>query len=66
MRRTRQELHENHWKGHRFKERMTVAGWRQILLRHEDVITFEGRRTQLVAKSLGCGVVEVGKVVRKP
>ena len=56
-------LDENHWKGEKLKQRMTVEHWRLILLHNDDSIVFKGRVTRLVAKKLGFGVVEVSKEV---
>ncbi len=40
-------------------QRMTTTEWRQILLEEKDTIIVRGRVRQLVAKSLGAGVVEI-------
>jgi hypothetical protein len=51
-----------HFSQEDFKERMTTAQWRAILLSHRDRILVKGIFRQLQAKSLGFGVVEVSKV----
>ena len=35
-------LHENHWKGEKFKQRMTTRCWKLLLLNDDDKITFNG------------------------
>jgi len=42
-----------------FKYRISVAAWREMLLRDLDTIAKAGRIRQLVGKSLGAGVIEV-------
>lgn len=49
-----------HWIRPDYKQRMTTKEWKQILLDERDKIIIAGTLTQLVAKPLGCGVVEVG------
>ena len=58
-------LHNNHWVSSTFKQRMTIRQWRRILLNNEDKITFNGFITQLVAKNIGSGVVEVSKALKE-
>lgn len=54
-------LSENHWRIPFFKQRITAADWRKILLDNNDKITYKGRVVDLVAKDLGYGVVEIFK-----
>ena len=54
-------LSNNHWTLDYFTERMTTKQWKQHLLNEDDKIIVAGRCRRLVAKSLGCGVVEVLK-----
>ena len=54
-------LHENHWKGEHFKQRITASEWKQLLLHNDDEVIFEGHIRKLVAKKLGYGVVEISK-----
>jgi len=55
------KLSDNHWRMEHFSERMTTQEWKEHLLREDDKIIFEGRCRTLVAKKIGCGVVEVSK-----
>lgn len=50
-----------HWTDEEFKQRMTTKQWKKLLLEGEDKLIFRGKVTQLVAKKLGYGVVEVSK-----
>jgi len=54
-------LSDGHWSMELFRERMSTKDWREHLLHEDDTIIFNGRVRRLVAKSLGCGVVEVSK-----
>lgn len=58
-------LSSNHWNLKDYKQRMTTQDWKKILLDEADQIIFRGNLVQLKAKSLGCGVVEVGKVFKR-
>jgi hypothetical protein len=55
-------LDEQHWKFKDYKQRMQIAHWKELLLNDDDKIIFQGHVTQLKAKKLGAGVVEVMKV----
>ena len=55
-------LNNNHWRLEDYKQRMTEADWREILLADRDMLTMNGRVRYLTAKKLGYGVVEVSKV----
>lgn len=52
-------LSNAHWTLRNYKQRMTTAEWRSILLADGDRIVVNGCLEQLVARSLGYGVVEV-------
>ena len=54
-------LSQNHWTSLLFRQRMTTAQWRKVLLEEQDCIAFKGNPCHLKAKSLGAGVVEVYK-----
>ncbi len=54
------ELNGAHWNARGYKQRMTIAQWRQILLQHGERITVGGLVRTLTAKKIGAGVVEVG------
>jgi hypothetical protein len=51
-----------HWTNPNYKQRMTTKEWKQLLLNKEDELIFRGRLTQLKAKNLGAGIVEISKV----
>mgnify|MGYP001560196597 CR=1 FL=1 len=55
-------ISDNHWQIETYRQRMTRAEWRAILLAERDTINFEGRARHLQAKDLGYGVVEVSKI----
>ena len=55
------ELSRNHWSVENYRQRMTSREWKEHLLAGNDVMFFGGLMRHLVAKSLGCGVVEVYK-----
>ena len=55
-------LDEGHWISGDFRQRMTTSNWRELLLNYDTKLIFQGRVTQLYAKNLGYGVVEVSKV----
>lgn len=44
-----------------FKQRMTRAEWKKILLKGREKIIYRGKVIALVAKDIGYGVVEVSK-----
>lgn len=44
-----------------YSQRLTSKQWRSALLNHEDKIMTKGTLRQLVAKNLGCGVIEISK-----
>lgn len=44
-----------------YSQRLTSKQWRSALLNHEDKIIAKGILRQLVAKNLGCGVIEISK-----
>lgn len=50
-----------HYNLENFRERMTTAEWKAILLGNNDSIVYKGELRRLVAKKLGYGVVEVYK-----
>jgi len=54
-------LDEGHWLFKDYKQRILDKLWRELLLNNDDSIIFRGRVTQLIAKRLGYGVVEVTK-----
>ena len=54
-------LSDNHWRIENFRQRMTEAAWRKILLGEYDTITSKGHVRKLIANKLGYGVVEVYK-----
>ena len=58
-------LSDNHWTMEKYRQRMKVSEWRQILLAEEDHIFFHGSCVQLEAKDVGYGVVEVYKDMGK-
>ena len=58
-------LNNAHWTMANYKQRMTTASWRKILLEERDTIMFHGHLWQLKAKPLGAGVVEVYKAHTK-
>ena len=53
--------HSDHWAYQDYVQRMTTKEWRQILLKGDDTVIFQGRTWRLVAHSIGYGVVEVSK-----
>lgn len=55
------DLNDNHWKDEDYTQRMTTKDWKKILLEEKDRLIFRGYMRQLVAKSIGYGLVEVGK-----
>lgn len=55
------EKRDGHWIFEDYRQRMTTKQWKELLLAEEDMIIFKGRLRHLVAKSLGCGVVEIYK-----
>jgi len=55
-------LSDGHWQIEDFKQRITEAEWRKILLGDYDTITCKGHVRKLVASKMGYGVVEVNKV----
>jgi len=54
-------LSVNHWNSEYYRERITTKEWKEALLNGDDRIMFHGHLRTLVAKSLGSGVVEIGK-----
>ena len=54
-----------HWEYEDYKQRMTKKDWAKLLLNNEDRLIFKGRMRKLVAKDLGCGIVEITKEVKK-
>lgn len=52
---------EGHWIYEDYSQRMTRKQWKEILLNGQDIIIYKGRLTRLIAKNLGCGIVEVRK-----
>jgi hypothetical protein len=63
---TMAELHTTkdigHWRYEDFKQRMSVAQWRKLLLEEDDTVIYRGRVRKLKAEHIGFGVVEVSKV----
>ena len=57
-------LDEQHWVHEDYKQRITDKSWRELLLNDDDKVIFHGRVTQLNAKKLGYGVVEVSKEIK--
>lgn len=55
-------LDEQHWRFKDYRQRIPVKHWKELLLNDDDKIIFQGVVTQLKAKNLGAGVVEVAKV----
>ena len=55
------EKNDGHWIFEDYRQRMTTKQWKELLLAEEDKIIVKGILRQLVAKSLGCGVVEIYK-----
>jgi len=53
-----------HWTHATFKQRITKAQWKQLLLDEKDIIVFQGKVVQLKAKDLGCGVLEISKDIK--
>lgn len=56
-------LSQGHWLCLNYKQRMTRKEWKQILLNEADYVWFYGERYELVAKNLGCGIVEISKAL---
>lgn len=54
-------LSEAQWTHMDYKQRMTSAQWKAILLDTDDTLIFNGSVYRLKAKRLGCGVVEIYK-----
>jgi hypothetical protein len=54
-------LDARHWKFQNYRQRITTKNWKILLLNDDDKINFYGRIVQLVATSLGYGVVEISK-----
>lgn len=52
---------EKHWTDEKYKQRMPVKDWKNILLNNNDKIIFHGKLRQLKAENLGSGIVEVSK-----
>lgn len=50
-----------HWQREDYRQRMTTAQWKKILLRGEDTIIVRGRLRTLKARNLDAGVVEIYK-----
>lgn len=50
-----------HWQKEDYAQRMTKKDWKEILLNHEEKISFNGRVRTLVCRDLGYGVLEVYK-----
>lgn len=59
-------LDDQHWQLESYRQRMTTNEWRQLLLNHDDIVTFKGRVRKLLANRLGGGVVEVFKAPLVP
>jgi hypothetical protein len=51
----------NHYAIESYTQRMPTEHWRKILLADRDHVIYHGRMRQLLARSLGAGVVEVFK-----
>ena len=59
------EIRDNgHWVDENYRQRITTAEWKRLLLEGGDVMVFRGRIRQLKAKKLGAGVVEIYKAIR--
>lgn len=56
-------LSENHWHIDEFKQRMSRADWKLVLLNGWDSIVFKGNVRTLTAVDIGYGVVEVSKAI---
>ena len=54
-------LDAQHWKFSDYRQRITTKNWKILLLNDDDKIIFYGRIVQLVAISLGYGIVEISK-----
>ena len=55
------KIDERHYTIGNFKQRITVKDWKKVLLNHGEVIIYRSCITELVAKNLGYGVVEISK-----
>lgn len=53
------EFRDGFWRNTGYTQRMTSKEWKEILLEEKDSIIIAGNLRQLVAKSLGSGVVEI-------
>jgi len=42
-------------------QRLEAVHWKQVLLHRRDVVVFQGRHRQLIAKNIGFGLVEISK-----
>jgi hypothetical protein len=54
-------LDAQYWKFSDYRQRITTKNWKILLLNDDDKIIFYGRMVQLVAISLGYGIVEISK-----
>jgi hypothetical protein len=52
---------ENHWIDENYKQRITSAEWKKILLNNDDTLIFHGRMIRLKSKNLGNGIIEISK-----
>lgn len=53
------EFRDGFWRTKGYTQRMTSKEWKDILLEEKDTIIIAGELRQIVAKSLGSGVVEI-------
>ena len=58
------KLDERHKTKADYRQRMTTEDWKEILLRWEDTIEFNGEQKKLSVTDLGYGVVEIYKMER--
>lgn len=55
-------LDDGHWTSINYRQRITRAQWREMLLNYDDNIIYHGRVYRFKAKNLGAGVYEIYKV----
>ena len=55
------KLDDGHWVYPDYKQRIATKDWKELLLDDNDKIVFRGRLTQIKARRLGAGVVEISK-----
>jgi hypothetical protein len=55
------KLDPRHTQTEDYRQRMLTKDWQRILLNYQDEIVFKGNVRKLIAKNIGCGVVEIYK-----